>query len=152
MERADIQRVFNRDFRKLLGLDIFALADNLVFLSKQNFWTDIIPEEVVTPLKILAINLYHIIEDFLIYREEKFPNPLDQYIYIYENKELILNMLSCSMETENPFDDPVSYRTAKNLYIRFNNLFLSILTCGNTHKFDPELITRTLEREKDEHD
>lgn len=32
MEREEIQRVFNRDFRNLLGVDIFEIADDLEYL------------------------------------------------------------------------------------------------------------------------
>lgn len=107
-------------------------------------------EAVVTPCSLLTINLLHIIDDFLLYDDKRFPQPLDQYIYIYENKELIFNMLRCNLKIDSPFDDPVAYKIYIELEARFDNLFNNLLTCGNTHKFDPELVRRTLDMDPDE--
>lgn len=147
MEREEIQRVFNRDFRKLIGVDVYAMADQLEFMAKQDWWFETMSPAVKQPLALLGINLLFIIEDFLTYDQEKFPNPLDQYIYIYENKENILKILECNLEIESPFDDPVAYHPYVHLREGFERMFTALLTCGNTHKFDPEMCRSTLERD-----
>lgn len=36
MEREEIQRIFNRDFRKLIGIDVYDMADDLEHLAKKD--------------------------------------------------------------------------------------------------------------------
>lgn len=126
------------------------MPSDLEWMALRQWWRIAVPQAVQHPLNLLATNLLIIIEDFLTYNQERFPNPLDQYIYIYENKDLILQMLQCNLEIESPFDDPVAYHAHLHISMGLEQMFQCILTCGNTHKFDPELIRENLERDVDE--
>lgn len=74
------------------------------------------------------------------YDPNRFPKPLDQYIYIYENREDILKILANDLKVDNPFDCPIAYTLWHRLNARFERLFRHILTVGQTHKFDPDYI------------
>lgn len=135
-----IDRVFRRDFRQILEFDIFELAEDLEYLVEKEYFNIIYVEAITTPIKKLRTNLFEIVATFLEYDEERFPNPIDQYVYIYENQDRIIDILERDLMVDNPFDCPISYTLCFRLKGRFQRLFRHILTVGKTHKFDEEYI------------
>lgn len=109
MSREIIERVFRRDFRKLLGFDIFEVADDLEFITDKEWFTDLLISPVTNPLLKCTTNLIEVVLRYLEYDPDKFPNPLDQYVYIYESREAILEIISRDIKVENPFDCPIAY-------------------------------------------
>lgn len=150
MPRELISRVFRRDFRKILEFDIFELSDDLEYQVEKEYFKTLFVEPFTTPVIKLNINLIEIVVKYLQYDPERFPNPLDQYVYIYENQDEIIRILNRGIEVENPFECPQSYHFSKVLTMRFQRLFRHILTVGNTHKFDREHIRDCILPDSDE--
>lgn len=135
-----IDRVFRRDFRSILEFDIFELLDDLEYIVDKEYFDILFIDAFKAPLKKLYVNLLEIVVAYLEYNEEKFPNPIDQYVYIYESQDKIIEILEKDFMVDNPFDCPFSYCLCYTLKTRFYRLFRHILTVGNTHKFDEEYI------------
>lgn len=144
MNREKISRVFRRDFNELLGFDVFKLTDDLEYLQDEDLITRFLPEAVKLPIRHLTTNLVIIVVKYLEYDERKFPNPLDQYLNIYDNRDTILEILSRNLKVESPIDDIVSYYIYTLISSDFERLFANIVACGKTHKFDPEIIEEFL--------
>lgn len=135
-----ISRVFRRDFHQILEFDIFELVDDLNYLREKEYFNILFIDAFTAPLKQLHVNLLEIVVAYLEYDPERFPNPIDQYVHIYENQDKILEILDRNFAVENPFDCPFSYCLQHTLKTRFYRLFRHILTVGKTHKFDEEYI------------
>lgn len=140
MGKEIIDRVFRRDFRHILEFDIFELEEDLDYMVEKEYFDALFIDAFTTPLKKLRVNLLEIVAMYLEYDEERFPNPLDQYIYIYENQDKILEILERDLAVQDPFVCPFSYCLCFRMKTRFHRLFRHILTVGNTHKFDEEYI------------
>lgn len=140
MNREKINRVFRRDYRELLGFDVFKVTDGLEYLIDEDILTRFLPEAVKLPIRHLTSNLVLIVVKYLEYDEEKFPNPLDQYKYIYENRDTILEILARNLKVGSPIDDVISHYIYTILSNDFQRLFDNLVTCGTTHSFDPETI------------
>lgn len=95
-------------------------------------------EAVLTPLSIMHKNLSEIVDNYLRYDPTRFPEPLDQYTYIYESKDKILAIFDRDAVVRNPFDDPVLYSMHFRMDRRFDRFFEDLLKMGNAHKFDEE--------------
>lgn len=76
-------------------------------------------------------------DDFLRYDPSRFETPLDQYVFIYESKNRILDILERNLEA-NGFDDPQGFAYRKRVVKRFERFFSYIVAMGNSHRFDLE--------------
>lgn len=112
-ERA-IQNVFNYDLRAILDVDLKKMIKGLRdFISSQ--WAEkIILKIVLDPIRKLSHILTYLEQEYFTYDPERFPNPIDQYVYIRESKEKIVAMVK-ELEPENPIFAVVDFTLYKRV-------------------------------------
>lgn len=138
MNRELVDLIFRKDFRRLLGFDIFRMVDDWQWLAESEWFNDFMLEAVVVPIAIMHRNMCEIVNNYLRYDPDRFPDPLDQYTYIYENKNKILAIFDRNAVVQSPYDDPVLYALRFRIDARLERFFENILKVGNSHKFDEE--------------
>lgn len=112
-ERA-IQKVFNHDLKAILDVDLMAMTKGLRdFISSQ--WVEKILLKVVQdPIRKASHILTYLEYEYFTYDPERFPNPIDQYLYIHESKEKIIAKVK-ELEPKNPIRAVVEFTLYKRL-------------------------------------
>lgn len=112
-ERA-IQKVFYYDLRAILDVDLENLIKGLRdFISSQ--WAEkIILKAVLDPIRKASHILTYLELEYFTYDQERFPNPIDQYLYIHESKEKIIAKVK-ELEPERPIAAVVDFTLYKRL-------------------------------------
>lgn len=89
-----VERVFRRDYKTLIDIDLFEMIEGLRSFTGSGFADKVILKVVLDPLKQMSHVLNYLELEYFKYDERRFPNPIDQYIYIHESKEKIMELIN----------------------------------------------------------
>lgn len=109
-----VTRVFKRDYRTLLDLDLFEMIEGLRSFTGSGYANKVVLKIVLDPIKRMSHVLNYLEQEYFKYDPERFPNPIDQYIYIHESKEEIMKVIN-ETEPKRPFDDIVAFTLFKRI-------------------------------------
>lgn len=106
MDHDLIRKVFRRDYQGLLGFDLYEIYEDLQFVT--HGWFKQFPDLFTLSFEKLAITIGRLTEEYLDFNPERFPNPLDQYVWIYECRDNVMKIVD-ELKVAKPSDDPALY-------------------------------------------
>lgn len=114
LDEALVTRVFRRDYRSLLDLDLFDMIEGFRSFTGSGYADHVVLKIVLDPMKQMSHVLNYLELEYFKYDKERFPNPIDQYIYIHESKEKIMELLG-KLEPKTPSADIVAFTLYKRI-------------------------------------
>lgn len=109
-----VARVFKRDYKSLLDLDLFEMIDGFRTFTGSGYADKVILKIVLDPMKQMSHVLNYLQLEYFKYDPERFPKPIDQYIYIHESKDKIMELIG-KIEPKIPSADIVAFTLFKRI-------------------------------------
>lgn len=141
MDKEFVRKVFQRDYSGILGFDIYELLSDMTLVN--HTWFKQFPDLFKDSFQSLAHVTARLLDEYLDYDEKNFPNPLDQYIKIYECKDEILAVVDNCLKVNSPKEDPAQYMMWCWMRSAITRLLNNIVSCGSAHKFDEDMLRST---------
>lgn len=144
-ERA-IQNVFNYDLKAILDVDLKKMIKGLRDFIASSWADKIILKIVLDPIRKLSHTLTYLEHEYFTYDPERFPNPIDQYVYIRESKEKIVAMVK-ELEPKDPIRAVVDFTLYKRVVWRIEHVCDYLIVRGNSHGFNYDILVEKMGNE-----
>lgn len=137
LKKGTIERVFCHDYKNLFGGDLMQMIADLDNFVNSECAEKLVFSTLLDPMKEVSKVLVQLRDEYFKYDQSRFPNPIDQYLHIYESKEKIMAMVN-RLEPVKPLEEIVLFTMFKRISWRIERVCDFIVKVGKTHYFELE--------------
>lgn len=157
----EISLVFKMDYKDILGVDLWSLLLDIDMMNTHPNY-QLLDNPLMEEIRnIVQENVSNVINTYLAYKPERFPDPIDQYRWILDSEEEIRTMLGQGIDV--PFDtvvdengevtmvgEPLKHFQNTRIQQRFSKLFEGLVKVGEIHKFNRDLVAMRIEEDDED--